>query len=254
MTRLDNIVRVPNPVTATIGFFGAVPGAGATVAARLAATVLAVRGSRRVLVANAAKPRSSALIDAGLPLPPELPAAPPVPGIPAASTTALDAERRRANATTFAEATVGLSHDSGGYHLDLAATGEAHWWQTIAPLSRFFDYTITDWGADPRTRPSIAAAGPTVCLVAAANRPAIQQAVDLADATHQAGATALICVSDVGRTWTDALGELCTLLPVPVVVIPHDRALRLALPYPHLAIRTRIAALRLAAALVTVTP
>lgn len=240
LTRLDQAVRTSLPLAVRVGVVGVARGVGTSVTAGLAASVLAARG-HRVLAVNSSGPGTSLLWHVG-----QRPTAASTP----------DEDERRATAATFADVTAGLPRAlSGVYCLDLADSQETRWRQSVAPIGRFFDYTITDWGT--RDGASLGAATRTsalVCVVAPGDRPAVQQAVDLAGATRDAGATPMVVVTDPTNSQNPAMAEICDRLPFPGVRIAHDKAHGGERPVSSrdLSARTRMSGLRLAAAIVGV--
>lgn len=243
LRRLDAAVRAPLPLSTRVGFTGVAGGIGCSVAAGLAASVLARRRDHRVLAVNASPSTRSLLWHAGL-------------TSPAASTPAHEVERRAARHSS--EATAGLALTPGGLHcLDLHADGtpvrDARWWEAVAPAGRFFDFVLTDWGVrDAATVGSVVSASTVVCVVTAPDRASVQAGVDLAHTVDDPAVRVLLAVVDAAGARRPATGELVRLLPVPAVEVPRDRAHGAARPAPGARLRasTHLAALRLAAALV----
>ncbi len=235
LTRLDTQVRARHPLAARVGVIGVTWGVGTSVTAGLMGSVLAAHG-HRVLAVNASRPGKSLLWHSGQP--------------PFAPSTPEDDERRVA-ASSFADVTDGLPlATSGVYCLELADTAEARWRHAVAPITRFFDYTITDWGtragADLAT---VTQAATIVTVVAPAERPAVQHAVDLAGAIHEAGRTPVVVVTDPKKAWTPAWTELLDLMPFPAAHIAYDTAHGEERPRSsrRLPTATRMSGLRLAA-------
>lgn len=235
LTGLDQAVRARHPLAVRVGVVGVTRAVGTSVAAGLAASVLASRG-HRVLAVNSSRPGTSLLRHVGQP-----------PGAPSAP----EDDERRAGAATFADATEELPRaTSGVYCLDLADSSADRWHHAVAPIARFFDYTLTDWGT--RSGADLAAVTATstlLAVVAPAERAAVQQAVDLAAAAHDAGTTALIVVTDPAGAWNSAWQELCDLLPFPATYVAHDKAHGEDRPRSsrRLPRATRLSGLRLAA-------
>lgn len=128
------------------------------------------------------------------------------------------------------------------------------WWKQLAEQQRKYDLTLTDWGVTPLNRiADIAAHSHALCIVTAAERPAIQVALDVATVAR-ASTGVVLAVNDVHHTARYATGELVRHLPVPAVLVRHDprRTASLELPRP-LSGRTGLRLLRLAAALVRYT-
>lgn len=241
LQRLDQQVRASRPVAVRVGVVGVARGIGASVAAGMAASVLAARG-HRVLAVNSSGPGPSLLWHVGQP--------------PQQASTPEEDELRRA-ATTFADVANGLPHAASGvYCLELADSQLARWQHAVAPVARFFDYTITDWG--PRTGvdlATVAAASTLVAVVTPADRPAVQEAVDLADAAHLAGATPVVVITDPANTWSPAWRELLGLLPFSSTHVAYDKAHGADRPQSsrRLPAATRLSGLRVAATIVNTT-
>jgi hypothetical protein len=239
LTRLDAQVRVSRPVAVRVAVLGVTRDVGTSVAAGLTASVLASRG-HRVLAVNASRPGKSLLWHTGLP--PQPPAAP-------------EDDDRRAAASTFAGACEGLPRaTSGVYCMELADSFEARWRHVVAPVTRFFDYTITDWGTRSiNDLAAIASAATIVAVVAPAERPLVQQAVDIAGAIGDTGAIPIVVVTDPKNTWNPAWSELLKLLPFPAAHIAYDTAHGEDRPRSsrRLPDATRLSGLRLAAAITT---
>jgi hypothetical protein len=138
----DAAVRVPSPVCRRIGFVQLAPGAGGSSTAAAVATVLARRRTGMVLAVDASPSPRGLLAVLG---------APAVPTAPAP------------HAGTAAEARAGLSRaPSGCYALDLRPGRAAA--AAAAPIGRFFDVVVTDWGLRPDLEPVLAGSH-VVCLV-----------------------------------------------------------------------------------------
>lgn len=239
LTRLDAHVRVSRPVAVRVAVLGVTRNVGTSVAAGLAASVLASRG-HRVLAVNASGPGKSLLWHTGQP--PQPPSAP-------------EDDDRRATASTFAGACEGLPRaTSGVYCMELADSSEARWRQAVAPVTRFFDYTITDWGSHTiNDLAAIASAAAIVAVVAPAERPLAQQAVDIAGAIGDTGAIPIVVMTDPKKAWNPAWTELLGLLPFPAAHVAYDTAHGEDRPRSsrRLPDATRLSGLRLAATITT---
>lgn len=179
LTALDAAIRAPLPLSTRVGVLAADAGAPSEPVAGLLAAVLAARRPHRVL---------SVAAGAGLGR-----------AEPAEPRPALDdsAVARRATARTGAEATHGLARLPGGpWGLDLA--GQApRWWDAVAPISRFFDFVVTDWGA-PAALDDARAAGGVLLVVASATPESLRAGVELRARLAGPGAAALLAVQDDG--------------------------------------------------------
>ena len=240
---LDEQTRRPLALSTRVGFVGATGGTGCSSATGLAASVLARRRSGRVLAVNASGAPRSLLWHAG---------------ILSTATSTADQDSRRASAGTAQEALEGLvSAPSGLRGIDLtrqAQTDDTRWWEAVAPSSRFFDFVVTDWGVrDVASLGHVVAASSVLAVVMTPDRVALQHAVDLSAAAHASHVpTVGVLVPARGRgPW--GVGEAIRAFPVPVVRIPRDSAHAAARPVPSTRLRdaTNLAAIRLAAALVS---
>src|SRR5699024_756111 len=130
LVELDAAVRVPLPLSTRVGFIGVAGGTGCSTVAGLAAAVLVARRSRRMLAVNASRRARSLLWHAGLT------GAASVGG----QHTGVPAGARHA-----ADVTADLVTTPGGlYCMDLVGEPgtdvDDRWWQTVAPVGRFFDF------------------------------------------------------------------------------------------------------------------
>jgi len=243
LVELDAAVRVPLPLSTRVGFIGVAGGTGCSTAAGLAAAVLVARRSRRMLAVNASRRARSLLWHAGL---------------TGAATVGGQHTGAPADARHAADVTADLVTTPGGlYCMDLVdepgADVDDRWWQTVAPVGRFFDFVVTDWGVrEAGSSADVAASSTLVCVVAPADRAGLQHGVDLAHAMTAAGTPAMIAVVDAHRQITTAIRLAMDRLDVETVLIPYDRAHGAARPTTadRLRASTRLAAIRLSAALV----
>jgi hypothetical protein len=241
LAALDRATRAPLPLSSGVGVLGAAPDAPSALVGGLLAGVLAARRAHRVLAVGARRtavgapdetPRTIAWY-AGLPE-------------PAATTDATIA--RRAGAGSGAEATEGLARAAGGaFCLDLA--GDAtRWWNAVAPIGRFFDFVVTDWGTDPDLE-NARATGTVLLVVTAARLASLQAGVDLSAQLATGGTTPLLVVHDTGEA-DHGLREAAAANDA--LWLPADPALRGATPPRGVGLRypTTRAALQVAAAVV----
>lgn len=234
LAALDAAVRAPLPLSTAVGVVGAGPDAPTAVVGGLLAGVLAARRPHRVLAVAAKPARPGIGWHVGLDT----------------SATPTDAQiANRAVAGSGAEATVGLAQAPGGsWVLDLADE-PARWWEAVAPISRFFDFVVTDWGAatdldDARATSAV------LLVVAGANRPALQAGVDLAARLTTPEVRPLLAVHDSGAGTERGMAALAAANDAHW--LPADRGLRTEPPTPssRLRYRTSTAVLGLAAAVV----
>lgn len=243
LVHLDEELRSPLPLSTRVGFVGTAGGAGCSVAAGLASTVLASRRPGRVLAVNASTDHRSLLWHAGL-------------------TTEAHPDRGRdadrAGARRAADVTADLPRTRGGLScIDLAgkdpAGADTRWWEVVAPIGRFFDFVVTDWGVrDAGSSDEVTSSSAIACVVTTPDRAGLQRGVDLAHALSVARTPTVLAVVDAHRRRSTTTSTMVDLLPVPAVEVPHDPAHHAADPVPGSALRpaTRLAGVRLAAALV----
>lgn len=243
LRRLDDEIRRPLALSTRVGFVGTAGGVGCSTAAGLAASVLARRRSGRVLAVNASGAPRSLLWHAGL--------------LSEAATT-MEQDGRRASAGSAAEALDGLAcAPSGLFGIDLTRqtqTDDTRWWEAVAPSSRFFDFVVTDWGVrDVAALGHVVAASSVLAIAMTPDRVSLQHAVDLASAVYAAAVPAVgVLLPTRGRVpW--GVSAAVRAFPIPVVRFPRDRAHGAARPVPstRLRDRTNLAAIRLAAGLVS---
>lgn len=171
LTALDAAIRAPLPLSTGVGVVGAGDAAPTGVVAGLLAGVLAARRPHRVLWVSGLRQDRPAR---------------PQPADAA----------RRATARTGDEATAGLGRTpSGAWTLELESP--ARWWDAVAPISRFFDFVITDWGT-PAALDDARAASTVVLVVTAANRDGLRAGVDLRARLGGSDLTALLAMHDLG--------------------------------------------------------
>lgn len=243
LVALDEAIRSPLPLSTRVGFVGVGGGVGCSVAAGLAASVLAARRPGRVLAVNASDRHRSLLWHAGL-----------------TSDAHVDrgGDADRAGARRADDVTSGLAHTPVGLAcIDLVGPdpggADSRWWEVVAPISRFFDFVVTDWGVrDAASDEDVTTSSALACVVAPADRTGLQRGLDLAETLREAGTPAVMAVTDPRRRRTAAVAQMIDLLPVPAVEIPYDPAHGAAAPSPTTGLRPRttVAGVRLAAALV----
>lgn len=217
---LDTAIRAPLPLSTRVGVLAADPHAPTAAVAGLLAAMLASRRPHRVLAVAAGTGSEPARLDD-------------------------DAIARRATARTGAEATHGLARTAGGpWTLDL--TGQPQrWWDAVAPIGRFFDFVVTDWGA-PAALDDARAAGGVLLAVASADPESLRAGVELRDRLAEPDAAALLAVLDGGGT-PRGLAEVARVNGASW--LPADRGLD-KLDQRRLRYATTTAALELAARVV----
>ena len=179
---LDAAIRAPLPLSTRVGVLGATPDAPTAMVGGLLTAVLAARRPHRVLAASAHDAEPSIGWFAGITGP---------------ATSDETAIARRATARTGAEATDGLAQATGGgWAIDLAGRAD-RWWDAVAPISRFFDFVVTDWGS-PMGLNDVRAAGGVLLVVAEATRESLRAGVELKARLEGADAPVLLAVLDRG--------------------------------------------------------
>ena len=247
---LDAAIRAPLPLSTGVGLLGAGPDAPTSVVGGLLSSVLGARRPHRVLAVGAARapdprpdnprPDNPRLYDRGITWHAGL----------EGSAEATEAQvGRRGTARSGAEATADLARTPGGvWALDLAGD-PARWWDSVAPISRFFDFVVTDWGAPVDPDDARAASGVLV-VVAGPTRTGLQAGVDLVAQLTTPSATPLLVVHDEGGGAERGMAEAATANDA--VWLPADRGLRASTPTPGSRLRyaTNRAVLQLAARVV----
>ena len=243
LAALDAAIRAPLPLSTGVGVIGAGRSAPTGVVAHLLTEVLAARRPHRVVGVGAQQARPAegfrhAQPAVGAPAAngfrqaqPTVGAQPasgvhqaqPAEGVPAAGgfrpQPAAD-HARRATARTGEEATAGLERAaSGAWRLGLNSPGS--WWEAVAPISRFFDFVVTDWGT-PATLDNARAASTVLLVVAAADRTGLQAGVDLRARLAGSGLVALLAVHDTGAA-PRGMAEAATVNGA--MWLPADRGL-----------------------------
>ncbi len=244
----DRAIRAPLALSRRIGFVQLAGGVGAsTTVAAVAALIARRRGTPVLAVDAAAGPRS---LSWHLELGPTAPT-PPDPA--------------RLRPRTQQEALTGLPRTATGVAVldvhdgdDIAVT-ETMWASQVAPLARFCPVVCTDWGVRGTGADLGGAAGAsnTVCVVARADRAAVERAVAaalaVADLPHRPAV--VVAAVDVGRTGARLPRSFGGSEGVPVVRVPFEPARRSPEPVRGSACSapTRSALIRLSAAVMAQT-
>lgn len=234
-TGWDAAIRARPATGRRIGVLHVARGVGATTLAVEVAGVLAARRSSPVLAVDVSSGGEG--LGARLGVPPTAPS------------------RAREGARTSAEATSGLATAADGLRVLRPAGGDgvAAWLSDAAPITRFFEVTVTDLGLRHPVGDLAPAAAlcDTVCLVSPADRGAAEQSVSLAAAirTLPEQPDVVLALVDLTRHGRGAADAVAAHAATPVVYVPFDRAWAARTGRtPSLA--ARAAVLRLAAALV----
>ena len=234
LTEWDASIRGILPAARRIGFVSLSPRVGTSTLATHMVRLLAGRRTDPVLAVDVAG--GSADLAARLQVPPTR------------------ADATRAGARTTADALTGLTAGPGWYglHPSVADGPVPTWLAEAAPITRFFDVTVTDFGArHPRVDlAACAALSDVVCLVGDSRRSAAELLRAVAPAVAALPETpqpvlVLVDRSGRGRTIARAMQDD----PRPVIRIPRDAGLRAG--GPPRAHATNQALLRLAATLVS---
>lgn len=230
----DAALRGGLSTTRRIGFLSLAPGAGATTLALHVTRIVASRRTEPVLAVDVAGD------DRGLGV--RLGAEPTVP------------DETRAGARTTAEALTGLVEHDGvvAVRPDASEGPVGGWLGEAAPITRFFEVAITDFGARHPLVDVAASAAlcDVVCLVTDARRSPAEHARSVAPAIAALpeGPTPVLALVDHARDGEAVARMIGADAPHPVVHIPFDAGLR-ADSRPR-GFAARRALLRLAATLV----
>jgi MinD-like ATPase involved in chromosome partitioning or flagellar assembly len=241
----DRVLRMPIPLSRRVSFVSLRGGSGTSSTAAYVASIYARRRTGMVLGVDAAPGGAGLTWHAGVP-----------DGALQRPSGARLAARRAADAID------GLPRTRAGlYTLDLGADsvtgspGAAAWQEQLPPIARFFDVVAADWGVRSwrLDLAPVAAASHVVCLVARADRHALEDAAAVVPALleHEDRPRVVLASVDVGRTGGRAAPLLSRRLGVPVLAIPYDAARAATRPASStaLATRTRIAYTALATTL-----
>lgn len=249
LTDVDARLRQPVSTSRRVAVVQVDGGAGGTTTVARLATALARRRRGGVLAVDAAGGPALLARAAGVP-------------DPAAMARLRD---RTVGITRSAQAREALPHSAAG--LCVLGTGTADqpwptppqaWRAAVDPVGRFFDVVVTDWGVrDEHDVTDLVPGHHVLAVVARADRTCAERALTaLATGIAAApGVAAAVVLVDVGGTGGPSdvpvrrtLAELG--LPVPVLSVPHDRAVQdPAGPPPAAATRTAYA--RVGATLLT---
>jgi hypothetical protein len=203
-------LAVPLATARRIAFCALESGVGTSRLTALAARTLAGARRGRVLVAGLAENGAELLLPT-----------PTAPGSGPLETRVPDA---------VAEATT--AHGSlRGIRAGTASDAVAAWNEGVAPIARFFDVVVADWGVQPvdggphgSSLLDAAATAHVVCLVSAAERASSEVAIAAATALRTAlpGTDVVVALVDRIRSGSPWPAIAARTAPVPVVPIPHD--------------------------------
>lgn len=251
----DRTLHDAVPLARRIAIVSADGGTGCSTIAASVATTMAGRRSGPVMLVDAGRNGPDACTRAGLTDEARRAAAEEL-----AAARARDADGGPRPPATLAEAMTGLPRTASGLAcLDLTREGSpgclgVHGWaDALAPVARFPDFVVTDFGVRDRDElGTIAASNHATCIVAGTSRERLTRAIALAARLADEGAAPLVCINDVaGGASRRQLRLLSRALARPAVLVPHDPA-RLG-PEPArsavLAQRSRSAVLALTTAL-----
>lgn len=164
-------------------------------------------------------------------------------------------DRSRQNAASAADARTGLSRAGGVDVLWPAPTADPidAWLTHAAPIARFFDAAVTDFGRlDPRSSlPEAAALSDVLCLVAGADRASAELALSFARGVRglPERPTGILVLVDRDGRHAVAARALAGAATVPTIVIPRDTGL--ARRSSASRVETRLRLVQLAATLVS---
>lgn len=219
LAALDAAIRAPLPLSTGVGVLGAGPDAPTALVATLVTGVLAARRPHRVLAVGASSAERSIARHTGL-------------GSSAQSSD--DAVARRGAATSGAEAIEGLARTPNGVFVLELGERPGRWWQAVAPITRFFDFVVTDWGT-PSDPDDARAAGAVLLVVSDARRASLQAGVDLAHRLTTEHAAPLLVVHDTGSGSDHGLREAARVNGARW--LPADPGLRVSVPTPRRRLR-----------------
>ena len=226
----DRLLRTPLPLSRRVGCVAAAGGSGTSTTAASLANVLAARRTGMVLAVDAGGGASGLGWLAGGSV------TRPVEEVEVRRAAS---ERRRA-ARTAVEARAGLPRSgSGAVVLDLTddhgrVAPVAAWGREVAPVSRFFDLVVTDWGVRPGADDlaEVAATSHVVLVVARADRHSADAAAALVPQLRGGGSPpqVLLVLVDVGRTADRLVPGLAARPGTEVVTVGHQPARAAAVP------------------------
>jgi MinD-like ATPase involved in chromosome partitioning or flagellar assembly len=237
LTEWDAAIRGGLSTTRRVGVMSLTPGAGASTVAHQLTRAIAGRRSEPVLAVDVSTGATGLAARLG---------AAPVPP-----------DETRAAARTTAEALSGLSEQDGVVTLRPRHTDDAvgAWLGEAAPIARFFDVAVTDFG--PR-HPLVDLAGcaalcDVVCLVSDARRAAAEHARSVVGAVRglPESPSLVLALVDHGREGDGVARAFATGADHTVVPIPFDAGLAAGGRARRSA--THLAVVRLAAAVVGAT-
>ena len=243
----DHQIRAALPVNRRIGFVQLDAGSGCSSLAAAVAGICATRRTGHVLGVNASAGPDNLIAHAGL-------------GTPSSDRP----NARRLAAQSATDALTDLRRaETGLWVQDLrpsprAAASVASWNEQIAPISRFFDLTITDWGlrTPEADLGAVVASSHIVCIVARADRYSAETAAALVPAihAHQESPAVVVALVDIDGTAGQAPLRMRSDETLPLCVIPYDaqRARYGDSPGRSIPVRSRRAASTLAATLLAV--
>lgn len=157
-------------------------------------------------------------------------------GVPVAERVT-SASLTRSSARRHVEAVDGLSAmPSGSLYVGLGREESGNWPATagewadeVDPIARFFDLVVTDWGRRDAgaALAGVAEAGHAVCLVTSGERHALERALGVVAALHDAPRVGgvVVAVVDRGRRGRTALELDLSAVPARTVLLPYDRRL-----------------------------
>lgn len=236
LVAIDEAVRRPVGTSRRVGVVQADGGVGASTLVAAVGTLLAARRTGPVLTVDAARTRVGLAGLCGVDAPVGLVAHADGP-----------AALARAASSSGRAVRDGLPRGAGGVHVLGSGAQDAQpwpaptglWRDAVAPVSRFFDVVLTDWGhrAAGEDVVEAAALGHVVCVVARADRHSAGRGARLVEAVRGAvpGLRTVLALVDVPGSATvgvrvplpagfvpldwpdDAAGPGC-----PVLHVPHD--------------------------------
>lgn len=216
--RWDDAIRTRLPTSRRVGVVQVEPGVGATTITREVARVLAERRTGPVLVADATATTGGVASRWDL--------------AEASPHEARD-DARSADPRTTADAVDGLARGPEGQFVMRVAGRHAAsidaWLDLVAPITRFFEVVLTEFGVRHPLDDLAACAAlcDVVCLVSRADRASAEQSRALAAALHELPERpdVVLVLVDARRTALGAPQVVAAHSPDPVVLVPADAGL-----------------------------
>jgi MinD-like ATPase involved in chromosome partitioning or flagellar assembly len=242
-------LRSPVTTSRRIGFVSVSGGSGCSVTAGAVASVFASRRTGRMLGVDAGGGSRGFGWHLAIPGGERITPSAPSGFAPTRSWDATEGLPRAGTGLYYLGANIG--HGSAPDHEPFAPS-VTEWSSRVAPIGRFFDIVVTDWGTRDWRLDLVLTAdvGHTLCLVTRADRESIEETASVIPGLKErTDARILLTIVDVDGIGVRAENPHLRPLGVPVLRIPFDRARASDSPAGSRALRpaTRIAQAELAA-------